>query len=276
MISRPALRKISALTRYLFLGVILVVTTFPIYYMFTTSFKIPIQTYEPSIWIFKPTLENYRSLFDHYRVLKNLLNSTIITVASVVISLIIGSLAAYGLAKYEFRFKETIAGWMLSIRFLPAMVGVIPLFLIANALGVIDTYGLLIASYLTFNVPFATWMLRGFFEEIPNELEEAALVDGASRLQALVQVVAPLARPGFFATAALLVIQTWNEFALALFLATNNVRTMPTVTSQFQTVRGVLWGEMTALGVLTTLPVLAFALLARKYLIRGLTFGALK
>ncbi len=276
MMSRANFKKIIAFLRYLFLAVIVVITTFPIYYMFTTSFKIPIQTYDPSIWLFKPTLENYHSLFENYRVVRNLLNSIIVTVFSVAISLVLGALAAYGLAKYEFRWKETIAGWMLSIRFLPAMVGVIPLFLIANALGVIDTYGLLIASYLTFNVPFATWMLRGFFEEIPGELEEAALVDGASRLQALVHVVAPLASPGFFATAALLVIQTWNEFALALFLATNKVRTMPTVTSQFQTVRGVLWGEMTALGVLTTLPVMVFALLARKYLIRGLTFGALK
>jgi len=276
MTPRAWLKKAFALIRYLFLGLILVVTSFPIYYMFTTSFKIPIQTYDPSIWLFKPTLENYLSLFENYRIARNLLNSTIITVTSVSLSLVLGALVAYGLAKYEFRLKETIAGWMLSIRFLPAMVGVIPLFLIANALGVIDTYGLLVAAYLTFNVPFATWMLRGFFEEIPGELEEAALVDGASRLQALIRIVIPLTGPGFFATAALLVIQTWNEFALALFLATNNVRTMPTVTSQFQTVRGVLWGEMTALGVLTTLPVLVFALLARKYLIRGLTFGALK
>jgi len=276
MISPTWRRKSISLIRYFLLGVILIITTFPIYYMVMTSIKTPLQTYDPAIWIFRPTFENYLSLFENYRIARNLLNSAIITVFSVLSSLALGGLAAYGLAKYEFQSKETIAGWMLSIRFLPAMVGVIPLFLIANALGVIDTYGLLIAAYLTFNVPFATWMLRGFFEEIPGELEEAALVDGASRLQALVRVVVPLAGPGFFATAALLIIQTWNEFALALFLATNNVRTMPTVTSQFQTVRGVLWGEMTALGVLTTLPVLIFALLARKYLIRGLTFGALK
>jgi multiple sugar transport system permease protein len=269
-------KQIINLFKYTLLIFILLVTIFPIYYMVTTSFKIPIQTYNPAIWIFKPTLENYQSLFNNFRITSNLLNSAIITIVSVLLSLVLGSLAAYGLAKYEFRSKEQIAGWMLSIRFLPAMVGVIPLFLLANYFKVIDSYGLLIAAYLTFNVPFATWMLRGFFEEIPKELEEAALVDGASHLQALIRIVVPLAGPGFFATSALLIIQTWNEFGLALFLATNNVRTMPTVTSQFQTVRGVLWGEMTGLGVLTTLPVMIFALLARKYLVRGLTFGALK
>ena len=120
------------------------------------------------------------------------------------------------------------------------------------------------------------WMLRGFFDEIPVELEDAAMVDGASRWQILLRIVLPLSTPGIFATAALLVIATWNEFTLALFLATYQARTMPTVTSQFQTVRGILWGELTALGVLTTLPVLVFAILARKYLVRGLTFGALK
>jgi multiple sugar transport system permease protein len=107
-------------------------------------------------------------------------------------------------------------------------------------------------------------------------LEDAAMVDGASRWQILMRIVIPLSAPGFFATAALLVIQTWNEFALALFLATNEVRTMPPITSQFQTVRGVMWGELTALGVVTTLPVIFFAIIARKYLVRGLTFGAVK
>lgn len=262
--------------RWVLLAVIIFVCIFPIYFMFTTSFKYPIQTYDPSIWLFYPTLANYQSLFQNYAVASRLLNSVIVTTGSVVLALVLGALAAYGFAKYEFRGKENIAGWMLSMRFLPAMAVVIPLFLIANSLHVLDTQALLIVVYLTFNVPFAAWMLRGFFDEIPVELEDAAMVDGASRWQTLLRIVLPLSTPGIFATAALLVIATWNEFTLALFLATFQARTMPTVTSQFQTVRGILWGELTALGVLTTLPVLVFAILARKYLVRGLTFGALK
>lgn len=268
-------RWVSAL-RWVLLALLVFACVFPIYFMLTTSFKYPIQTYEPSIWLFYPTLANYLSLFQNYEVAARLLNSVIITTGSVLLALVLGGLAAYGFAKYEFRGKENIAGWMLSMRFLPAMAVVIPLFLIANTLRVLDTQMLLIVVYLTFNVPFAAWMLRGFFDEIPVELEDAAMVDGASRWQILLRIVLPLSTPGLFATAALLVIATWNEFTLALFLATYQARTMPTVTSQFQTVRGILWGELTALGVLTTLPVLVFAILARKYLVRGLTFGALK
>jgi multiple sugar transport system permease protein len=262
--------------RWVLLAVIVFAAVFPIYFMLTTSFKYPIQTYDPAIWLFYPTMANYQSLADNYAVWSRLLNSVIVTGGSVLLSLVLGALAAYGFAKYEFRGKENIAGWMLSMRFLPAMSVVIPLFLIANSLHVLDTQLLLIVVYLTFNVPFAAWLLRGFFEEIPVELEDAAMVDGASRGQILWRIVLPLSAPGIFATAALLVIATWNEFALALFLATYQARTMPTMTSQFQTVRGILWGELTALGVLTTLPVLIFAILARKYLVRGLTFGALK
>lgn len=262
--------------RWVLLAVIIFAAVFPIYFMITTSFKYPIQTYDPSIWLFYPTLANYQSLILNYSVMSRLLNSIIVTTGSVLLALVLGALAAYGFAKYEFRGKENIAAWMLSMRFLPAISVVIPLFLIANFLRVLDTQILLIVVYLTFNVPFAAWLLRGFFEEIPVELEDAAMVDGASRWQILVRIVLPLSTPGIFATAALLVITTWNEFALALFLATYQARTMPTMTSQFQSVRGILWGELTALGVLTTLPVLVFAVLARKYLVRGLTFGALK
>ncbi|MFN8470082.1 MAG: carbohydrate ABC transporter permease [Caldilineaceae bacterium] len=275
MIHHYRKRWVSVL-RWVLLAVLVFACVFPIYFMLTTSFKYPIQTYEPSIWLFYPTAANYQSLFQNYEVAARLLNSVIVTVGSVILALILGGLAAYGFAKYEFRGKENIAGWMLSMRFLPAMAVVIPLFLIANTLHVLDTQALLIVVYLTFNVPFAAWMLRGFFDEIPVELEDAAMVDGASRWQILLRIVLPLSTPGIFATAALLVIATWNEFTLALFLATYQARTMPTVTSQFQTVRGILWGELTALGVLTTLPVLVFAILARKYLVRGLTFGALK
>lgn len=276
MSRRIFLRKTWLIIRYLLLAVVGTFTVFPIYYMITTSFKTPILTYDPAVWIFKPSLENYISLFTRYNVLPYFLNSIIVTVVSVILALILGSLAAYGFTKFNFKNKEGLANWILSIRFLPAISGIIPLFLIANMLKILDTKFFLIISYLTFNLPFAIWMLRSFIEEIPREIEEAAFVDGANQVQTLTKIVFPLIGPGLFATSALLVIQTWNEFALALFLATNNARTMPTLTSQFQTVRGIVWGEMTALGLLTTLPVLFFAILARKYLVRGLTFGAVK
>ncbi len=274
--SRYLARRGSEVLRLLLLVAILLASVFPIFYMILTSFKTPMQTYDPSVWIFTPTLDNFKNLFKNYPVAPYLVNSIIVTTASVLLALLLGSLAGYALATYRFRFKEAIANWMLSVRFVPAMASVIPLFLIVNRLRLNDTYSVLVIAYLVFNVPFATWILRGFFEEIPLEIQEAALIDGASHANVLRLIILPLAAPGVFATAALLVIQTWNEFMLAMFLTSEHARTLPTITSQFQTVRGVMWGEMTALGVLTTLPVFVFAILARKYLIRGLTFGALK
>lgn len=276
MSHRLFFRKLWTIFRYVLLLIIIVLTLFPIYYTIMTSLKTPILTYNPEIWLFKPTFENYVSLFTKYNITPYFINSIIITAVSVVVTLVLASLTAYGFAKFNFKNKDGLAGWILSIRFLPAISGIIPLFLLGNFFHILDTYFLLIISYLTFNLPFAIWMLRGFFEEIPHEIEEAAFVDGANRLQTLIKIVIPLVGPGLFATSALLIIQTWNEFALALFLATNNSRTMPTITSQFQTVRGIVWGEMTALALLTTLPVFFFAIVARKYLVRGLTLGAVK
>lgn len=276
MSSQVFFRKLFLILRYFLLAIVVILTLFPLYYMITTSFKTPIQTYDPSVWFFKPTLDNYISLFANYKVAKYFVNSIIVTGVSVIITLVLASLTAYGFAKYNFKKKEALAGWILSIRFLPAIAGIIPLFLIGNFLHILDTRFLLIVSYLTFNLPFAIWMLRSYFEEIPQEIEDAAFVDGANQFQVLTKIILPLTKPGLFATSALLVIQTWNEFGLALFLATNNSRTMPTLTSQFQTVRGIIWGEMTAMGLLTTLPVLFLAVLARKYLVRGLTLGAVK
>lgn len=262
--------------RYVVLAVILVVALFPIYFIVNTSLKTPMLTFDPSVWFFTPTFENYKSLIEQFNVFPYMLNSIAITTGSVLLSLLLGAMSAYAFVKYDFKSKESIANWMLSMRFLPAMASIIPLFLIAQIIRMTDNHFFIILAYQTFNIPFAAWMLRGFFEEIPRELEEAALVDGANRWQSLTQIMIPLVRPGLFATSALLVIQTWNEFALAFFLTSRNARTIPTITSQFQTVRGVLWGEMAALGVLTTIPVIFFAILARKYLIRGLTFGAIK
>ncbi len=261
--------------RYLLLTIVTIGILFPIYFMVTTSIKYPVQTYDPSSWLFRPTFENYISLFKSYHISPYLINSLVVTTISVLLALFLGSLTAYGFVRYNFKRKEDLAAWMLSLRFLPALAGVIPFFILANFLHILDTYLILIISYLTFNVPFAVWMLRGFFEEIPKEIEEAASIDGASHFQALIRIIFPLAKPGLLATASLLTIMTWNEFTFALFLTTR-YRTMPTITAQFQTVRGIVWGEMAALGVITTLPVIIFAIIARKYLVRGLTFGAVK
>jgi len=203
-------------------------------------------------------------------------NSTIVVSLTTLISLALGTLAAYGLARFQFPRREDIAFWILSLRMLPPMAVVIPFFLLGRFIGLLDTHILLIIVDLSFNIPFTVWMMRGFIEEIPQEVEEAAWIDGCSRIQGLFRVVFPLILPGIAATAIFCVIQSWNEFALAFFLTSFNARTVPTTVTFFLSVLGVIWGEMAAVGVVATAPVLLFALLVQKYLVRGLTLGALK
>lgn len=249
----------------------------PFVWMVLMSFKTRLQTFAiPPVVFFKPTLENYRDLFargvfGHYFV-----NSLLTVLASVALSLVIAAPAAYGLARFVFRRKRDVAFWILSIRMAPAIAVVIPYFLIGSLVGILDTKLVLVISYLSFNIPFAVWMLRGFIEEVPVEVDEAAMIDGCSRLGAFVRLVLPLTANGLAATSILCIIQSWNEFTFALFLTTTNARTLPTIVTQFLTFQGVVWGEMAAAATITTIPVVVFALLVRKHLITGLTFGATK
>lgn len=249
---------------------------FPFIWMFLVSLRRRVDVLQPGK-IFAPlTFENYRSLFDFGGVTDFFRNSIIVAVFSTVISLVLGSLAAYGFARYNWKKREDRAFWILSQRFLPPMAVVIPYFLMASLAGILDTRLVLIICYTTFNIPFTIWMMRGFIEDLPVELEEAAFVDGCTRLQTLRRIVLPLVLPGMAATAIFCVINSWNEFVFANFLTSIHAKTVPTSVMMYLSVSGVKWGEMAATGVLAVLPVLIFAVAVQKYMIRGLTFGAVK
>jgi multiple sugar transport system permease protein len=257
-------------------AVVLVFCVFPFVWTIMTSLKTRVQTIDPSVWVFKPTAENYKAVFRDRNLLFYIKNSAIIVASTTVISLALGTLAAYGFARFKFNRKEDLALWILSLRMLPPITVVIPFFLLGRFLNLLDKHIYLIIIYMSFNIPFTIWMMRGFIEDIPQELEESAWVDGCSRLQGVVRIVLPMILPGVVATAIFCVIQSWNEFALAFFLTSFNSRTVPTTVTFFLTVLGVIWGEMAAVGVVATVPILIFSVIVQKYLIRGLTFGALK
>ncbi|MGE5583673.1 MAG: carbohydrate ABC transporter permease [Bacillota bacterium] len=256
--------------------IVSVIAVFPFFWMLLVSLKTRVLTYDPSVWFFKPTLENYIAVFKQRHLLFYARNSLIVVISTTIISLIIGSMAAYGFARFNFSRKEDWAFWILSLRMLPPMATVIPFFILARLTNLLDTHLILILAYLTFNIPFTVWMMRGFFEEIPKQIEESALVDGCSHWQVLIKILLPLSLPGLTATAIFCIINSWNEFAFALFLTGINARTLPTTVTFFLSITGVIWGEMAAVGVLTALPVLIFAMLVQRYMIRGLTFGAVK
>ncbi len=228
----------------------------------------------PIAWSFRPTLEHFRVIFTENNIATPLLNSTIIATLSTLAVLAVAAPASYALSRFRVPFGSQLSSYFLSARMAPPVTVVLPLFLIFRNLDLIDTHLGLIAAYVTVNMPFAIWMIKGFFDEIPSELDEAALLDGCSRFHAFLRIVLPLAGPGIAATAIISFIFSWNEFLFALLLTNFHARTLPVAASALMTDRMVLWGELCATSIIIYLPVMIFALLVRKYLVKGLTFGA--
>ena len=276
MMQHKTKERIKAIATTVGIVMVVIFFTFPVYWMVATAFKIRIDTIDPSKWFFTPTLENFRIVLEKRNFFSYFGNSIVTVVATTAVSMLLAVPAAYGFARFHFPKKRDLGFAVLSLRMIPAVCVIIPFFLIGRFTGLLDTGVLLVVVYLSFNIPFAIWMMRGFIEDIPIELEEAAWVDGAGRIGTFLKIVLPLVRPGLAATAIFVVIQSWNEFALALFLTSFQARTLPTMATMFFSVTGIVWGEMAAVGVLTTLPVLVFSLIIQKHLVRGLTFGAIK
>jgi multiple sugar transport system permease protein len=267
--------------KYVALVFALVVVLFPLYWMVNTSFKHRPEIFltHPTFFPAEPTLDNYRELFATRNVLQFFVNSAIVVSTSVVLAMFVGSLAAYALARFRLAggAERHLALWIISTRMIPAVVIVIPIYMMMQGVGLLNTYTGLSLVYAAFNLPFVIWMMRSFFTEIPVDLEEAAMVDGDTRLSAFFRVVLPLSAPGFVATAIFAVIATYNEFLFALILtSTADSMTIPVGTSTLIGRIQASWGPMCALATLAVLPIMIFALAVQRHLVRGLTMGAVK
>ena len=263
------------------LGVALLAALAPVYWMITISLKTEIDQFAipPKWFAFTPTLQHYYDAFVTRSFAQYLLTSAIVAVVSTACALVIGTLAAYALARFRlpYNLDRKLALWILSTRMFPAIVTAVPLFLMMRDLRLLNTKLALIVVYTGFNLPFVVWMMRGFFAEVPRDLEEAALVDGDSRLGALVRVVLPLVTPGLAATAVFCLIVCWNEFLFALVLTqTDAAMTLPVGIAGRVTQYEIKWGVMSAAGVVAMVPILIFALAMQRYLVRGLSLGAVK
>jgi multiple sugar transport system permease protein len=253
----------------------------PVYWMLTISLKREVDQFaNPPRWLlFPPTLEHYYDAFVTRSFVQYLVTSALVAITSTCCALVIGTLAAYSLARFElpWRLDRKLSLWILSTRMFPAIVTAVPLFLMMRDLGLLDTRLSLIIVYTGFNLPFVIWMMRGFFAEVPRDLEEAAMVDGDSRLGALWRVVLPLVAPGLAATAVFCLIVSWNEFLFALVLTqTDEAMTLPVGIAGRVTQYEIKWGVMSAAGVVAIIPILAFAIAVQRYLVRGLSLGAVK
>jgi multiple sugar transport system permease protein len=272
--------RLGALFVYGTLAVAIFLALFPFWWMIDTSLKRPIDIFSGvALWPQQVTFSNYYRLGAEFHFGSYLLNSIVIVAASVAVSLVIGTLAAYALARFRMRFgvREMALFLVLLVRMLPGILLVVPLYIALAKWNLLNTRLGLILIYSGLNTSFVVWMMQSFLEEIPRDIEEAAMVDGDSRLTALWRIVVPLAAPGLIATAIFTVIATYNDFILALTLtSTPDAQTIPVGVSTLIGKIEIQWGPMAAAGVVGALPIVIFALLVQRNFVRGLTFGAVK
>lgn len=262
------------------LGAVVAVAVVPLAWMLATSFKSNAEiTQSANLYPHDPTLDGYRRLFEDRNFAAFLRNSIAVTLVSVALSVAIGSLAGYSLARFRLwlNLERRLGLALLTVRIIPPVVIVVPMFLLIARLDLLDTWVGLILVYTAFNVSLVVWMMESFFREIPVDLEEAAMVDGDTRLGALRRVILPLAAPGLVATAIFAVIVTFNEFLFALVITTTpDSVTVPRGAATLIGRLGTDWGAMAAAGIVAALPIVVFALLVQRHLVRGLTLGAVK
>jgi multiple sugar transport system permease protein len=290
---------LDTLGTHILLLVIVCMFAFPTFWVFMTSFKTPREYYAmpPALlptqfqifhykeafapWTVDPTelASNYwveESAGRVESVTPQIVNSMIITFGAVILSLAVGAPAAYSVSRFRFKGSKDVSFWVLSTRMMPPIVTAIPLYWVMRSAGLSGTHFGLIVVYVMINLPFVVWMMKGFFDDIPVEIEEAARIDGCGTLALLSRVILPLAIGGIVATALFCVFLTWNEFLFSVILTDSDSQTLPVALSLFRQDRGILWGQMSAVIVVATLPILLITLFLQQQVVRGLTAGAVK
>lgn len=252
---------------------------FPVFWMVLSSFKDQrdIFTMPPTLF-FTPTLETYGSFMQRADINRRLINTIIVATGAGVLSIAAGAMAGYALARIRLKGAATIGVLILLSRGVPPIALAVPMFLVARSLGVTDKHITLILAYCTFLIPYVMWLMRGFFLALPKELEESAMIDGCSRFGAFFKIIVPISLPGLLSTLIFSMILAWEELLFALVLTNRNASTIPVAIAGIagDTVNGANWGALTAVGTITVIPVVVFALLVQKWLIQGLADGATK
>ena len=275
--SSKSRRKAGDLTvLYLGLAIISVIVLFPIFWIFLTSFKptIDIPAFPPK-FIFHPTTEHYLGAFTRSGFLRSFLDSSIIALSVTALSVFLGSMCAYALARFNVGGKN-FRFWILSQRMFPPVAMILPLYILMRTFHLLDTFAALIITYTVVNLPFTVWLMRGFILDIPKEMDEAAFIDGCSLWEVFWRLIMPVVMPGLIAAGIFAFISSWNEFLFALILTGGNVKTVPLVAAEVITDKEVLWGPMSAIGAMTATPIIIFTFFVQKYIVRGMSYGAIK
>ena len=269
----------------LFLIIFFVWTVLPLAIMLISSFKDLLAAFKlPAegdwggvgvMFDFAPTGAHYIELFTEKHFGEYLRNSLIASLGSAIVSVSLGAMAAYALSRAEFRGKKDLLFWIISVRMAPVVAVMVPLYVSFRSSGLVGTLPGLILAYTTFNLPFAIWILKGFFDNVPYAIEEAALCDGANRWHAW-RMILPLVAPGVGAFIVLCVLFGWNDFLFASIIGSGGAKTLPVATAELVQPVKIQWGMIMAAGVVTTVPMMFLGLLIRRYLVTGLTMGAVR
>ena len=274
--SRADRKRAVKLALTLMWCVISFVYLFPYTWMVLTGIRRPIDTLTmPPRFVFTPSLEGFRTIFGQVHFQGYLFNSIVVAVAATAVVLVIACPAAYAMTQLRMRGNTFLAS-VLVARMVPGISILVPIYLAASRLGVLDTYGLLIVVYTAFNLPFAIWLLRGFFRDVPHEIREAAIIDGCTEFQVFWRMILPLVTNGIVATAVFVFIAAWNEFLFALALTNAKTATAPLSVVGFRNELGVQWDAIGAAALMISTPVVLFAVVMQRYLVRGLTMGSVK
>jgi multiple sugar transport system permease protein len=270
-------RRRGQLRSALFYGLVLAVLAaylFPFYWMVLSSLKTQLQNIAyPPLFLFTPTLENYQSVFVNNPFFLFLWNSLVIGVGSTLLGLLLGLPAAYGIARFK---RQGVALGFLVARIAPGISYLVPWFIIFSDLNMVGSYTALILSHLTVGLPLTVWIMIGFFEDVPQELEDAAFIDGASRFDVFLKVALPIVKPGIATAGILSFIQSWNTFMYSVVLSDSETRTLPVAVFGFLSYGGFDWGSLTAAATIITLPVLVLTLLIQRHIVAGLSMGSVK
>lgn len=269
-------KRVVALLEGLVLALAFVIVLFPILWMVLTAFKSPADVYRFTL-LFWPTLDNFREVFGtRWGVGTKVLNSVIVAGGTVILAIPIAVCAAYAFSRLRFPFRRSMFQWILLTQFIPAVVIVLPFYLMFRTFGLLDTYPALILVNLAIALPYAIWTIKGFIDAIPQETEEAALIDGASRGRVIWDIVVPMARPGILTAAIFCFILAWNEFLFALVLTRTKVVPLSVGLIGFRLERGDLWELIAATGIIITIPMFFFAFAIQRHFTKGMTLGAVR
>jgi len=274
--SNRSRKKLLDFIQFLIILLTAIIILVPIYWIVSGAFKQQVDIFQLKL-LFTPTLDNFKIIFKSpYNLFDKLVNSTLVALSTVLITIPLATLAAYSFSRFRMKAEKVMFVTIMATQFVPAVVIVLPFFILFRDIGILDTRLALVLVNLSLIMPFAIWMIKGFIDGIPLDTEEAALVDGSGRIQVVLNVVIPMALPGVITAGIFCFILAWNEFLFALIITTNKAVTLPVGLSLFHAEEGVLWHLISAAGIMIMLPMFVLATLIQKHFVQGMTMGAVR